>query len=238
VHFYEDEQALGRAATQIDDAIVVWQLAFGAEGDIESLATAMRGHQDAQSVLLYMDLTRAAARQVVAVAEHLPQARIALGGHDDLQRTIVALRKDAAEPTAVSKIVLRLLPLVPERAKDAVATAVVVGRRRTPVQAFASLCGAPVRTLEWHLSSSHVASAEDLLGRMVALHSLWRLDVLAWSPKRAATGAGFESRNAWSNYVARHAGAHPPTLLREIGFAGLLGRCVGEIVPDQPALRF
>jgi hypothetical protein len=233
VQFCQNEQELVRAAARDDDPLVIWEVARGAEAEIEAVATAMRKHSSSRSILLHVDLTRAAARQVLALALHLPYARISLRGQDDLHTGILGLRDNSAEQSAISRIALRLLPPVAARAKDIVATAVVAGRRRTYVRELSRFCGVPVRTIKSRLSSSRLVNPEHLIGQMIALHSLWRLDVLAWSPKRAFLAAGFNSRDAWSDYVTRHAGAHPPRLLFDGGFAGLLERSARELFPPS-----
>jgi hypothetical protein len=126
---------------------------------------------------------------------------------------------------------------VPEIAADIMATAAIAGHRRTPVRALARLSGVNVRVLESRLKTAGLIPAEHLLGWMVSLHTLWRRDVLAWTPKRTATSANFETSDVWTSYVARQVGARPATLLRSGGFANLLDRCATRMSFDRSEHR-
>ncbi|HVT40204.1 MAG TPA: hypothetical protein VHE78_14280 [Gemmatimonadaceae bacterium] len=233
--FYAYVRELALAAQKDDVAIIVWELASGAEGQIESVAEAMHNRAEAAPILVRMDLTKAAARQVLVLARYLPEAQVSLRGHDDLESDINMLYNEPGGRGAYAAIVQRLLPLTHGRARDIVACASVAGHSRTSVRSLARLCGVPVRTLEWKLRAAQQAPAKILVGWMVALHSLWRLDVLGWTPKRTAHAARFHSGEAWSNYVGHHVGARPATLLREGGFESLLDQCARQVSADRAA---
>jgi hypothetical protein len=222
-HAHADDLAL--AVTRHQVSLVVWEASPAIASECETLAAVGQWASDVRVIVL-LDLTRVAARQVVTLTRHLPHVVVLVRDHDDLAHQIAAAQHQSA-PSAHLAITRYLLPSIPERAADIVAAAALSGHRRTSIPDFARVCGVPTRTLEWRLRTAGVAPARNVLGWMNALHSLWRLERLGWTSKQTAA-AGFSSCEAWSNYLARHAGARPTALLHD-GFTQLLTRC-GEQV--------
>ena len=108
-------------------------------------------------------------------------------------------------------------------ASTILASAALVGDRRTSVNELAHSCGLAKRTLEWRLAASGRPTARTVLGWMTALHAVWRMEVLGWSPKRAASEGRFGSSELFAGYVKRHAGGRPLALVRG-GFTALLDK--------------
>jgi hypothetical protein len=59
---------------------------------------------------------------------------------------------------------------------------------------------------------------------MLTLHTIWRLDVLGWSLKRAAAVAGMLEARRLAEYVWRHTSVRPGKLLSNGGFNTTLER--------------
>lgn len=102
--------------------------------------------------------------------------------------------------------------------------AIVCGARRTRIRTLARACRIAPRTLQWRLARAGFPEARELLGWVLALHSVWRLEALEWPLKRVAAQAGFSSGESLCSYVHRHVGARPKTLCRDGGFWQLLAQ--------------
>jgi hypothetical protein len=224
---YEDE--LATVAAQEEVAMIVWEVGTDANRRIPMIGRAVRARATPVSVVARLDLTRLHARHTLTLAAHIPHARPSLRGCDDLLTDIAALAKGDDDRGAYSAILEGLLPSVPTRDAEILGAAAIAGHRRMGVREFAQICGIPVRTLEWRCHARRLMTARDLLAWMVLLHSLWRLDALTWTLGRAARAAGFASQESWSNFIARHVGVRPASLLIDGGFPALLQRCATEV---------
>jgi hypothetical protein len=213
-------------------AMIVWEVtedSASAENIIDCLANTAEERGQALAVLVVVGVSKTASRLVLALTRHAIRLQFCLLGHDDLEADVISFQADPRERTASTVIIDRLVPLVSARARHILVTAAVVAHRRTNVRAFAHACGVSARALQWTLHEAQVAPAKNLLAWVTALHSLWRLDALAWNPKRAWCAAGFTSRESWEHYIARHTGSPPARLLRNGGFESLLGRFQQEL---------
>ncbi len=121
-------------------------------------------------------------------------------------------------------IIAGLSRLWPESAFPELIALVSCGSRRVGPVATAGACGCALRTLQWRLRTAGLPPASTLLGWMVTLHTMWRLEVLGWSLKRAASVAGMPDGRNLSEYVARHASARPRALLHKGGFHATVAR--------------
>lgn len=221
-------------AAQARPCVLVWDLQDGGELEVQGVARRLRELTRVQAIIVRIELTRAAGRQVLAIAAALPVARLSIQGHDDLRVDVAESVEVAhrAQPEAV--IAGRVLPHVPEDVAHLVATAIVAGRRRMNVDGFAQLCRTPVRTIQWALHRTSFAPAHRLLGYCLALHAVWRLELLDWPVKRIAIASGFQSHQAWSAYVSRHTGAKPARLVHEGGFSTLLSGWRSRLLVHPP----
>jgi hypothetical protein len=206
--------------------IIVWELAAGDEKEAASLARAVANRGSQVSILIRLELFAASSRRLLRLADDLPNVHLSLGRQEDLALAIARLDESPRDRSASPVILKRLLPVVPADLTEIVAIAVIAGQRHPSVEELATLCRLPVRTLQSHITEAHSMPAKDLLGSMISLHALWRIDVLQWPSKRAAQQAEFPTREAWSRYIENHTGARPLRLRRNGGFADLLDRCV------------
>jgi len=172
-------------------------------------------------------LTPEAARRITLIAGWLPNGRVSLRGFDDLNADVDELLQSPIAPTAELRVLEGLALGPPPQVHMAVVAAAILGRRRRRLADLARACRAPPRTIQWQLSHHGEQTASDLLGWSVALHTMWRVDVLNWSLKRSAVTAGFPSGDALSDYVCRHVGRRPRTLHLQGGFEALLGQWRG-----------
>ena len=216
--------------------VVLWELVAADEVDLGRVARRLSALNTVRGVIVRLDLTRAAARQVLAVAKALPCARLSIRGHDDLAADLAHDFDEAQLAQPEMLLARHVLPHVPKEASNLIAAAAVASKRRLEVTRFATLCQVPVRTLEWMLQRSSVAPAWRVLGYFLAVHSVWRLDVLGWPAKRVAVTAGFASRQAWAGYLLRHVGATPTRLIRAGGFAWLLAQWRARLLNPSTAL--
>ena len=237
VHFCSTTKALARTAALIDASLIIWEVGEGAEDEIESIVHATSHRSDTVSILVRLDLTKTAARQVMVLVQCAPFIQVSLRNHDDLALDIALNREQPAERRVCAEVIKQLLPRVSDRCKRIVVAAALVGHRRTSVREFARLCESSVRAIQWNLRAAGIAPAKNILGWMLALNALWRLDALAWNSKRASRTSGFSSRDAWAHYIARHVGARPKQLLRDGGFAALLSRCESEMLSSTHCQR-
>jgi hypothetical protein len=169
-------------------------------------------------VILRMSISPIEVREIVVAAEWLSRARVSLRGFDDIWCDLAQVLESDVEPTPEMKLI-HLLPecqTVPVRS-IAIAS-VLLGRRRTGLPALSRACGVASRTIEWRLKRWRCGTAGELLGWSVALHALWRLDMLEWPLKRAAADADFADASTLSAYIKRHTGYRPAEICRRGGF--------------------
>jgi hypothetical protein len=178
-------------------------------------------------IILRSRLSPASANAIVAVASVCNDGCISLIGIDDLDAQVVAVAQSALSPSADLAIVNESDGDRPHPLRHAIVAAAAIGRGRAAVSDLARAMAVPVRTLQWRIASRSGLSTSDLLAWSVAIHTLWRLDVLAWPLKRCASAAGFSDANGLSAFVRRHVGQTPRELHRAGGFHGLLGRWHG-----------
>ena len=114
-----------------------------------------------------------------------------------------------------------------------IAASCILGSRRIQVGELARVCEMPRRTIEAQLRTAGWPTARDILGWMLALHTIWRIEVLRLHPKQVAAAAGVSDPGKLALYIARHAGARPRELAANEGFAGLLQRCVATMSPTS-----
>jgi hypothetical protein len=230
VQFCAYEEDLPRAAGRDDIAMIVWETGRDAAHRIPTIAEAAAGRVTPISILARLDLDQVTERTAVALARYLPHVTISLRGFDLLERDIELLCHSVPERSPSAAIIDRLVPLAGNRAGNIIAVASLWGYCRRSLDAFANACNMPPRTLESRLQSAGLLPPSDVLGWMLALYSVWQLDVLGWSAKATAAAAGFRSTGCWSRYIERHVRARPRQLLDWGGFPPLLDRCTAEIV--------
>jgi hypothetical protein len=197
---------------------IVWELSR-AHQQAEPLQSALGDLARSVPTLLRADLMSTSVRQITALAAVASDLRISLSaGGDDLVEDIRALLVTQATTSAEHAIIRRLLPAVAALGPEIVVGAAVLGKRRRHVGELASVIGRTERTLEWRLRTAHAPTPGTVLGWMVSLHSLWRLEISCWPVKRAAHTAGFKDSSTLSNYLKYHLGVRARSALRLGGF--------------------
>ena len=182
----------------------------------------------APPVIVRTRLAASRSREVIRLASHGINVRLALNGSEDLIAVVSAAMAGDAAPDAQSAILQSLGAQVPDSVQSLFIAATVVGATRCRVAALAAAAGMSVRTAERQLKIAGVPSARRLLAWSLLAHVVWRIDVLECTPKQAALRAGFASRDALANFAHRHQG-HTLNELCRRGFDAFLQRYVHEL---------
>ncbi len=213
--------------------VVVWDVTSSQSTQLERILDRLHRESPGVQVILCVDLNRHTARVLSTLASlnHAPQ--LVLWGFDNLAVVLDELDERAAQAGAHQTIAQHLLPSVPTSGEHLVASAILAGHRRVSPHQFAALCGLARRTLEWYLHKAQLPPPRRLLGMMLVLHGLWRMDYLGWSTKRVAHRSGFRSSHSWGNFVHRHTGRRPADLLAGGGFDAYVIRAAWQIRDDS-----
>lgn len=184
-------------------------------------------------VILRGALDEPLARLISEWSWGLSHCFVSLRPFDDLASDLLHVldHGGAADPSLV--IVDAVAPFVPAEARVPIVAAAVLGRRRTRLPVFARCCSLSARALEYRLERHSLPHAGKLLGWSLALHTLWRHEVLGWPLKRCAAMAAFSESGSLSAYIRRHVQHRPHVLLESGGFMQLLARW-GELPGAQP----
>lgn len=219
IEYCETEGALRRTLAAGSVAAVLWDYRPHDGQDLPYMIALLHRVTPGIPLLLHVDLSREAVRQIVAIAAADPSPHILLRGADDVRAALIrAVHTHDAMPTAQRELSRILLPQAPASAADLVAAAIAAGHRRLSVGRFAALCGLASRTVEWRLQAACMPPPRTLLGWMLALHGLWRVDVLGRPMPQVAGASGFTSTRTWATYIQRQTGERPAALLARGGF--------------------
>ena len=215
--------------------IIVWELSRHMPGNVQPLPAAVLQASADTRLLLRVELNPATLREVVRVVGGGHHVEVSIQGVDNLGDDIRRFLIEGAGG-AEKTLIHRLAPLVHPKIRDILVTAAIAGRHRTRVRDLAALCHMPVRTLEWQLRAANTITARQLLGAVLALHSVWRMERFGWTLKRTAKMAGFNGAESLGNYVDRHMGARPIALARDGFFVTLerFARMLGESPEGDP----
>ena len=171
-------------------------------------------------ILLRTRITEAIAGQLAQLARWFPDASVSLKGPNDSSPN--PLITWPFEPDPTFRILTSCRAETHASASPIVAAVVVLGRKRTHVAEFAKASCIPVRTIEHRLNRCRLPCAGTLFGWSLALHTMWRLEYLSWPLKRCASVAGVADADALAEYLKRHVGRRPRSLLCSGGFEALL----------------
>lgn len=173
-------------------------------------------------LVLRTSIVRAQVTTLTVLARYLTNARLSLRGHSVL-RTDVDEVLDAGGRAGPDMLLLRELgDTLHGRVRPIVPAVLALSRRRTTVRELSRACHVPVRTMEWLLRRSGGFTPRWHLGWGAALYTVWRMEVLGWSFKRAAGAAGATDPGVLARYVERYTGQRPGYILRTSGFRGLV----------------
>ena len=225
------ERALGANAV----GRIVWEVSRAMPVRVEPVPRWLLEAAESLPLLLYADATPPAMRAVTGLARTASHLQIALIGYDDLDSTLRALANEPAWREADQSLVSRLAREASPLARDTVILAALISKRRSSVEQLAAVCAVAPATLRYRLRTAGAPPVRDVLGLLLCAHTIWRLNVLSWTPKQAAFAAGFASTSAFTNYIRRHAGATPAWLARNAVFDAYLDSVADVMTPRRPA---
>jgi|KBSMisStaDraftv2_1062788.scaffolds.fasta_scaffold45350_3 hypothetical protein len=213
------------AALRRADVIgIVWELSDRIPGG-PTLPSMVRCAANDLPLLVHAELRRPIVRDLVALSTSVSALQVSICGFDDLVHEVRQVVNGRREPSP-DQAILNTVASHTDAVLDIVAMAAIVGRRRTHVRELADVLRIRPRTIEWRLKSLGMMSPERLLGRMVSLHVLWRMQKLEWPLKRIAAVAGFSGPPAMSNYILGHIGLRPTRAAAERRFEDWLALLV------------
>src|SRR5690606_22719209 len=128
-------------------------------------------------LIIVLSLRTLRMRDVNFLSTHCPHAEVVINGIDSLGRMVQMGARHNAEQ-GYTQILTPLAPVYAEPMRSIVARAVLVARRRIAVAAFAAQCGIAPRTLEVRCKCGGAPEPRALLGWILSLHVVWRLDML------------------------------------------------------------
>ena len=213
-------------------AALVWDISTGRGRECaDMLQRATREGLAIPRLLVLFDVGRFDARSLLGLVAVTRDLQVSLRRVDDVASdlTILLAAKDRGTPEG--SILRRFLQIAITPALQVVIAALLVGKQRTSVRAFAKLLGVPMRTLQSRLNSVGLPTAEDLLGWAVSLWTEWRTEVLRLPLKNLLAASHFTTMEAQASYVARHVGARPHQLAVTVGFEELLDRFMAMVLP-------
>jgi len=206
--------------------VVLWDISRSSTEDIDSVISLASTSLRRTELFVLLPMGAVRARQVLVLVSRFPDAEVLLVGLDDVLSCITRVMDGTKEHRAFQQMMRPLVTSVSAAVSDIVTTAVLAGHRRITVSTLARLFGLPPRTLVWRLRANEAPQARHMLGWILSLHVLWRLDILRWGTKHTAAVSGFRSVEAMSSFVARQTGCRPGVLLARGGFEQLLDSCV------------
>jgi hypothetical protein len=152
--------------------------------------------------VLRTDLTRRAVRDIHELArysvENALNWRVSVIGLDTLADDVNAAVDWMSPCDAHTVILSHAASFLTGRSFEILAGATMLGRRRVSVTDLAVACHTTERTLRARLQQSQLPSPNELLGWILLLHSVWRLERLGLSPKQAAYVAGYGGIAPWA----------------------------------------
>jgi len=213
---------LGRVLATQTVRGVVCELRDSTGADVASVFRSQDCRSAMPPILTVMSLTPANAHLILNLIEGGLNVRPILRGYDDLGRIVRQVWERRDSDDAQSAMLRSVAGAIPPSVYDIVVGSIVVGATRCSVNAFATKCRVSTRTLERRIGAGGLLPARRLLGWSLALHAMWRIDMLEWPIKKVATAAGFASSDAFATYFARHTG-HTVSAARGCGgFQNLL----------------
>jgi hypothetical protein len=215
-----------------------------AAGDFARGVRRLSGQETGLPPMLFrLTLDRVSARELVKVGPTAVLACVSIRAFDDLSADALNFARSAPTSGAEFAMLGALESYLAGPLAEVIVGAIAVGKKRVPVGAFARLLGIPERTLDSRLKRWQLPPASFVLGWTLALHTIWRTDVLGWTLKRAALTAGFAAPERLADYVERHVGRRPSQLTLYGGFPQLLDRFLGvmrgdlDTIESRPSLR-
>jgi hypothetical protein len=219
VNFCTNASDVARRLDAVDPALVVVELDSGDSLEVVRVIEILQSRDRLIPLLLRLELTEASARELAKNATLMANVHASIRGFDDLADGVMAALHNDPRRTPRFTLIDRFAPPAPPAVRSVVVCAATICSRRASPATLATLCGIPLRTLEWRLAEASYPTPRALLGRMLTLHALWNFENLATSPKQIAREMGFSTASGLSNFITRHAGERPSRILAHGGFA-------------------
>jgi len=191
------------------------------------------GRAEAPAIVARVALGDAAAADAIQLAVARVPARMSLRTVEPIGDALSAAL--GGEPRADAVILERVGPLVAPPVRAFTVLCAVAPSPRLHVERAASLLGVARRTLETRLAVAALPPAHRMIGWCVALHAVWRLDLLGRRPKQVAADLGFLSSAALANLLARYCRASPMSLREHGAFQAQLERFAALLQPGMRA---
>ncbi len=189
-------------------------------------------------IVLRTALSPRTARLISELSSIVAIGRVSLVGTASVDRDIALMLDNPAPRCADGALLGPRINGLPSPLRHAVIGAVSIGDRRMTVTELAGACRLPSRTLQWRLARTGGHTASDLLAWSLALHCLWRFDVLGWPLKRCTTAANFDDAGSMAMFIQRHVGQRPNAIVADGGFDALRERWLTNLgVGGGPADR-
>lgn len=148
-------------------------------------------------------LTKRTALQFAELAQAGASPTASLRGFDRLEDAVSTAAFERRVRDATGVIVSRLCNEISADGLGFGVSAALVGRQACSVDKWATLMTESRRSLERHLAEHSLPRPRRLLGWMLALHALWRVQHLNWPTKRAALEAGLPSAHSLTSRIGR-----------------------------------
>ena len=173
---------------------------------------------DAHGIKLVIrcSLTRSVVCDLVSLSSRFPAFRVSLRTPfetGDLIRDLNCLI-DEPDGGPIGVLTNRIANLVHPDAMRFALTALVLGRERTDVLGYATICGLAPRSLQASHQHFRLSGPHRLLAWGQACWMVWRMERYGWNPKRTALAGGFASASAMSAALTPVIGKSPATLAR------------------------
>ena len=179
--------------------------------------------------LLRTSLRRNAIERLVSACSRSIRCRISIRGLDNFGSDLRGMISGNDDRGATRLILEEIAREIPAIARDVVVGAAAIGWQRTSVADLATACHIAERTVDWRLAHAGLISGSALLGQILCVHSVWRMEVLGWSPKQTAGRSGFGNVAAFTNFLKRHTGMTPGAAIAEGGGRWLLAQLLASL---------
>lgn len=210
---------------QLSAAVFGWSPGLRREVESKQAQQMLRETLSGVPAVLVLDALPSRTLGILGLTHLLPRLWVLISGMDSLESCLPRILS-CGDRTGYQDIYEAVAAMLGSELEPVAAAAAIAGGRRRSVEEFASLCGISSRALELRLRAAGGPVPRELLGWVLSLHVLWRLDILGWQPKHVADSVSFRSVDAMALYVKRWTGERPRRILgKGGGFDGLVKEC-------------
>jgi hypothetical protein len=141
-------------------------------------------------LIAHVPLSQRSAEHLLCCARVGASVAVALREFDDLGETVTRVTWSRRASDSVTYLGSQYPEDWGIQVRLLLTEAAIVSRRKTTVSEWARARGGGVRTLQRVLAEQRLPTGKHLLNRMLLVHTAWRMSVLNWPPKSAASAAG------------------------------------------------